>query len=995
MKFESNNQADFEELAALAEHHIHAGRLDLATQAYEKMLDQKPGDADIHHILGLVHAERTRWHAALQEIQKAIALNPNKAVFFRSLGDVSLALENYAEALNAYARALQLQPDDVDALLNMGNLCHKTGNSKQALQCYTHIIKIHPDYHKALNNIGKVYFDEGDAKSALTYYNMALRQAPNYAEARFNRAVASLLSGDYTQGWPDYEWRHRRSNAHEVYPHKLSSERWQGQKYKGQTLLVHCEQGMGDTLQFARYLPMVKARGGKLFFEVQPDLLPLFKNLAHIDGMLQFNARRAPDIAHHYHIPLLSLPLIFNTNLSTIPAEVPYLHADSPKIAYWRHIMKNAGRNLKVGIVWASSALDPKRNCPLEACAPWFHIPGVQFYSIQKGPAARELHSRFGRLPITDLGDRLDDFDDTAGVIANLDVIVSVDTAVAHLAGAMGKPLLVMLPFVADWRWLTGCSESPWYPTARLIRQQSRADWNSVVNEVGRILKEKTLGCSGKRSQDTANNLSARQTICEEVKLAFKKGCDLLQAGHFHDAIAEFKKAVALNPHWSEAYSHLGLAYQQINYLDQAAEAYEQAIGLNPAGAVYNNLGVVKEHQNDLKAAERYYRKCLDIEPDNADAHYNLGNIYLRRYELDHARQCFTRALACNPDHIKALCNQGRAYHLSGLFERAVACFEKALAIRPDYAEARFNRAITLLLQGYWSSGWPEYEWRFRCHNHKRLYPHHLSGRRWDGCSFKGQTLLVHSEQGIGDALQFVRFLPRVKSFGGRVVFEARKSLINLFRCLKAVDDLIELSHTTPPQVPYDYYIPLCSLGGIFQCTPASVASQEPYLFADRDKTRFWKKQLPAGFFNVGLVWGGNDTYKERSCTLSDFSPLSEIEGINWIGLQKGPAADQIRKAPFLIENWGSKFNDFSDTAAAMDCLDLIISIDTSVAHLAGAMGKPVWVLLPAVPDWRWLTNRNDSPWYSNMRLFRRSRGAEWKSVISQLTAEFQRWRRK
>ena len=267
---------------------------------------------------------------------------------------------------------------------------------------------------------------------------------------------------------------------------------------------------------------------------------------------------------------------------------------------------------------------------------------------------------------------------------------------------------------------------------------------------------------------------------------------------------------------------------------------------------------------------------------------------------------------------------------------------------------------------GDWENGWPDYEWRFQCADWQRTYPHRLYGERWDGGNFEDKTVLVHSEQGIGDALMFCHYLPLVKQSGGRVVFEVRQSLATLFQSLPGVDELTVLSKEKPPSRHYDAYIPLCSLPGLFKTMPGDVLSHVPYIEADPRKIDRYKRRLPAQGLNVGLVWGGNDTYKERSITLETLSSLAFVKGINWIGLQKGPAAVQANAAHlphfFTISNWGQTFDDFSDTAAAVACLDLVISIDTSVAHLAGAMGKPVWVLLPMVPDWRWMLERAHSP---------------------------------
>lgn len=322
----------------------------------------------------------------------------------------------------------------------------------------------------------------------------------------------------------------------------------------------------------------------------------------------------------------------------------------------------------------------------------------------------------------------------------------------------------------------------------------------------------------------------------------------------------------------------------------------------------------------------------------------------------------------------------------------ALKLYEQALNVEPEHPVVHLNRGVALLLKGRWPEGWKEYEWRIKCDVPRPIYPHRLSGCRWKGGPFSGQNLLVHGEQGLGDAIQFARFLPMVKARGGRVVLETHASLIKLFETLDGVDQIVELSSHQAPQIDYDTYIPLCSLAGLFGATPQNIPGTVPYLHADPQKTAQWRTCLAPDTFNIGIVWAGSDTYPERSCSLKDFAGLGQIPGINWIGLQKGPAAKQVGHASgFEIANWGEAFRDFSDTAAAMANLDLIISIDTSVAHLAGALGKPVWLLLPRVPDWRWLLGRADTPWYPSMRLFRQSKQTDWHTVMEQIALGLQR----
>ena len=470
----------------------------------------------------------------------------------------------------------------------------------------------------------------------------------------------------------------------------------------------------------------------------------------------------------------------------------------------------------------------------------------------------------------------------------------------------------------------------------------------------------------------------------------FQLGRAWHQSDQHDKAISAYSQAIALRPSMAAAYRNMGLAYYQTGRLPHAAACYEQALKLEPDTAdLLISLGSIYGQMKAYDKAETCFWHAMRIDPDDLSARYNLGNLYLEQGQLAAAVKAYQQVLDRDPFHTKALCNMGRAQHRLGNLEDARSYFEHGLTIDAHHPELRFNRAITLLLSGQWRAGWPDYECRFKCHNRQRIYPHQLNGQRWQGEIFRGKTLLIHAEQGLGDAIQYVRFLPQVKTRGGNVVLETHPALMRLFQSLKGVDGLIALSAQQAPQEPYDLYVPLCSLSGIFGVAPTDPPPSSPYLFAESQKTALWRSRLPSEGINIGIVWAGSDTYPERTCSLQAFSEIGNVPGITWIGLQKGPAAVQAQQPQcppgFNVINWGLEFADFSDTAAAIASLDLVISIDTSVAHLAGALGKPVWLLLPQVPDWRWMMNTTRTPWYAQMHLFRQSRQGDWRSVMLQV----------
>ncbi|UCD82321.1 MAG: tetratricopeptide repeat protein [Desulfobacterales bacterium] len=475
----------------------------------------------------------------------------------------------------------------------------------------------------------------------------------------------------------------------------------------------------------------------------------------------------------------------------------------------------------------------------------------------------------------------------------------------------------------------------------------------------------------------------------------YNMGISFFEQGLLDEALSSYQKAVELNPNRFETWYNMAIIFQQQNNLDRTIDCYQKAADLKPDFAqAYNNMAIAFKKQDNWREAISYYQKALKLKPDYADAWYNLGSTLHGLGNHRRAEACYQNALDIQPDYFKACNNLAKLNQDTLQIENALKWYKKSIALKADYAEAHFNLSTAYLLAGNFTAGWREYEWRFKRREWKKTYPYGFEIPRWCGQSLTGKRLYVHSEQGLGDILQFVRYLPMVKARGGTVIFETIKPMMRLFKGLAGVDELIEVSQRALADRS-DYYIPLLSLPGIFQTRLGSIPADVPYLFADESKADQWKSRLADTGFKVGLVWAGTITDPRRSIPLARFRQICQISGLRLYGLQKGISAEQIEvegvPEGMEITNFGQEFEDFADTAAVIDNLDLIISIDTSVAHLAGAMGKPVWLLLPFVPDWRWLLDREDSPWYPTIRLFRQQSPGDWDAPINQIFIELRR----
>lgn len=484
----------------------------------------------------------------------------------------------------------------------------------------------------------------------------------------------------------------------------------------------------------------------------------------------------------------------------------------------------------------------------------------------------------------------------------------------------------------------------------------------------------------------------------------------------FDDAVACYRRALALKPDFAAALNNLGLALQQQGQLAAAQLALEQALRIAPDDAdalfnlgnvltgrgdtekavdqylkviakaphfveAYNNLGVALAKLGRLDLADECYRRVLALQPANAAAHNNYGHVLARRDELEAAAQCFNTALGLDPRHVEAHVNLGNVLLEQGRPQAAHRSFERALALDPGHESAHWNDGISLLVAGDLANGFRQ--WRWQVAASKRF-----AAREWRGEELHGATILIHAEQGFGDTIQFARYLPLVARRGGRIVLEAPIELHRLLADIEGVEQVLAVGDRLPDLA---WQCPLLSLPVVFGTDLATVPAAMPYLRVDPLAVEDWRARLARPGLKVGLVWAGRPEHnrdRHRSLPLAQLAPLAAIERVSFFALQKGAAVGEAERAPqgMAIEILSPLLGDFADTAAAIMALDLVVSVDTSVAHLAGALGKPVWLLLPFAPDWRWLESRSDSPWYPTARLFRQTAAQRWDSVIAAVT---------
>ncbi len=455
------------------------------------------------------------------------------------------------------------------------------------------------------------------------------------------------------------------------------------------------------------------------------------------------------------------------------------------------------------------------------------------------------------------------------------------------------------------------------------------------------------------------------------------------------EAIACYRTAINLQPSYAPPCNNLGLLLHEMGRTDEAVTFARRAVAGQPDDAEsQNNLGVILQAQGNLEEAAEHYRRAVSLRKPYAEAWSNLGGVARMRGELHEAVECCGKAIELAPESPDPYHNLGIALSDLGDHDRALASFDRALEIKPTSSLFHWSRALALLLGGDFAQGWEEYEWRWRCAELKPSRPL-FAEPEWDGSDPSGKTILLYAEQGLGDSIQFVRYASEVAARGARVVVGCHALLRSLLTKVEGVSDTWADGE---PRPPIDAQLPLLSLPRVLGTRLDTIPARISYLRAEPLRVQHWKERLAttSGRRKVGLVWAGNRQHqndRNRSTTLASFGRLAEATDTTFVSLQKGEPAVEAARPPagMTLLDWGAELNDFSDTAALLEALDLVITVDTSVAHLAGALGRPVWTLLPFSPDWRWLLNRDDSPWYPTMRLFRQPGVGDWPTVMSRV----------
>lgn len=735
------------EALAYADRCRNDGRLMEAEAVCRKILQAQPNSPEAEHLLGVIAHQNGKLGEAIERVQRAVKLAPQVALFHANLGEMlrlagrpKLAadearhaieidpkmpaalsnlgvalyeLKDYEEAARAQCKAIAANPNFAEAHSNLGNALHALKRFDEAIAAYRRALELNPDYADAWANLGTTLHHSGSFDEAIAALRRAIALSPHHANAHSGLGILLLMRGELGEGWDEYEWRLRSTERKGP---RFPEIPWQGESLTGKHIYVQAEQGFGDTLQFARYLPLLAARAGSVTVRVHQQLLTLLRE--SLPGVPVLGDRGDP-APYQCDAVLLSLPRLFKTRLETIPAQVPYLHAPADAVRSWTKRLSGM-RGLKVGLVWAGNpehVNDHRRSVDLKMLAPLFEVGGTSFVSLQVGPRSADLKKLKGsKIDIEDIASAFSDFVESGAAVSALDLVITVDTSMAHLAGALGKPVWVLLPDVTDWRWMLNREDNPWYPNMRLFRQRRSQDVTDVIARVAAELKAVVQGdaarlmpfaAEGARRAAEASAIIAAEAARAAAPVPPAQAVNPAQAlllaeqkrrhGFLADADDLTRRAAAAQPDNAEAEHMLGIIAHQSGKLAEAIEHVRRAAALKPDVALYHaNLGEMCRMAGRVDEAIAAGRRALEINPSYAGALSNLGIALFDQGKFDDALDHYDRAVGLEPNFAQAHSNRGNALQRLKRFADAEPSYRRAIELQPSFADAWNNLGTCL-----------------------------------------------------------------------------------------------------------------------------------------------------------------------------------------------------------------------------------------------------------------------------------------------------------
>ena len=1041
------------------------------TEAYDVLKAgalEYPRSIDIMHNYSVTAADLGKFDEAIDAGNATIALRPNFMETLKNLGRIYITQRDTVNAKKVFEIIQKVDTKSVDVLVGCGAIALIDQDIPEAISYFERAIKVNDKVGPAWANLGIAYKFLGDFAKAKACLQRAFENEPEQIEHQWNLSLVELATGEMKAGWENYEARYnprRIATDRVVSPNTVVPMLQPTDSVQGKTVLLMQEQGYGDTFQFYRFAKALKEEGAsKIIAITAKELLATVRSIPWIDEVAVelVSPVRLPD---YWAFPM-SMPYRYKIErLEDIPATMGYIAATKQKVAFWAEKLSALNpKKLRVGLVWAgreTHSNDKNRSMRLEQLAPLAQFQDqIEFISLQKG--GREDDDPKAQWPIVRLGSQIEDFSDTAGLLANLDLLISIDSAPVHIAGAMGMPVWTLIPEIFDFRWMVDRTDSPWYPSMRLFRQPKNGGWEPVVQDLVEGLKA-LLQLRPERWQAQVfedHERAAKETALAGVDYFIYTGFQYHLDGQYQKAIDLYQRARLVRPNDLAALRNMASAYRSLEQIEQALAVYQYGesqkivdtifyanyanllvqLGLHPQALIQANTALEQDPQN--LQAQSIRVNCLEklgliseaiavldtmlqvqqdapllmrkivlhlqlreiskaraglnqlFDAHNASIEYELLAAQVLQAEEDYvgALSCYERAQNMNSAHPDLYFNRAVLKAKMLDFEGAIVDTRHCLELAPDNAEAHFHLAAYLLTLGQLSEGWNEYEWRMDARRTaaNRVVAPQFKIPLWQGESLENRSILLMPEQGFGDYVQFIRYAQWLKGLGATVLAAGQAGLLPILKTCPWIDRVV----VDGEQFKADYWVFAMSLPQRMQSISLGIPQELPYLFSTPEKVDQWKSWLAnQGFAKkrplVALCWQGSASHTQnhsRSIALDLLRAALGSLDCDFVGMNRD--GDVLEVYPFglqVMPNAGPSIADFSDTAAILEQVDLLITIDSAPAHLAGAMNKPCWVLLDSMPDFRWMLGTSTSPWYPSMQLYRKELGGQWNTVLDQV----------
>jgi len=1040
---------------------LSLGNLESARSNFRRAVLLDPNQAMSLINLALIEARTGRFGQAVEHLRKATAVEPGSGLAWSNLGLALRDIEQLDEAEDALRRAVAIRPNHAATNMNLASVLFDHGRTAEAELLYRHALTLDPKLIEARVGLAEAQLRAGDSAGAAVTYEQALVEVPDHPLARTGLGQLQIWRREFAAGWNNYE---HRFDTGQIVCQVFPFPRWDGRPLGERRLLIHSEQGIGDMILFASCFGDALRIASGAVIEAPAKLERLFARSFPEAAVRRSAGNTFPAWLSEFPaldaaIPAGSLMTFFRSSEQDFPQHHGYLQADPERQRHWRERLAALGPGLKVGISWRGGFARTGRHARSIPLADWMPIlstAGCSFVSLQytRDAAAdlAALESRTG-IRVEHWPEAIDDYDETAALVSALDLVITVCTAVAHLAGALGEKVWILAPPVPSWRYLGHGETLPWYPSARVFRQTQSAAWSEVVSaasdalaaiapvaEGGRVRGHALAieglaapGSSAAGSETAAPGVATRsypgaaaeteRSALEQARLLARRGdhrgaVELLErlAGNHSDAadvqfelgaayaaLGELESAfdclevtLAHDPRHVEALLLVARLAQAAGQLDRAARSLEQAVELRPESAdVLTGLARVRYAQGRYGDARAIASRAIALNATLPDAYSvaGLGAIAEEDYEAGAA--ALERCIPLAPGMVTLHLNLANAYLYLGRFEESRERLAWVIAREPNNFVARWDYAHLQLGARDFEQGWTNYEYRLQAHQFSPMTAHRPG---WRGEPLTGKTLLVLGEQGLGDHIMFASCLPEVIERAERCIVICEPRLVALFqRSFPAAVVRSAESVTEDELATVDYEVQGGSLPGHFRRSAASFPRHGGYLRADPERVRFWRARLDefGPGRKIGISWRGGTAQTRarlRSIPPAELLPLLELSETALVSLQYGEVARDLGALdPAVrgrIAHFPEAIADYDETAALVTALDLVVTVCTSIVHLTGALGRPAWVLVPSVPEWRYCFSGPTLPWYPSARLFRQTRGQPWPEVIRALAQE-------